>query len=150
MPIAKPLLTFVIVLPETVGKLGCSIWIPTAVPLIELYAICTSEVLAYTPTFVARMIVLLDTQLDDRTKAKPTPAWRILLLVRPGELSVAVTARSTRSNVDHETDPNEVALNWIPPHGNGEAGVFPGDGLRFCREASGRRRPARRRGAPGA
>src|SRR2546427_389164 len=54
MPIAKPLLTFVIVLPETVGKLGCSIWIPTAVPLIELYAICTSEVLAYTPTFVAR------------------------------------------------------------------------------------------------
>ena len=54
MPIAKPLLTFVIVLPETVGKLGCSIWIPTAVPLIELYATCTSEVLAYTPTFVAR------------------------------------------------------------------------------------------------
>src|SRR2546425_13162200 len=118
IPIAKPLLTFVIVLPETVGKLGCSIWIPTAVPLIELYAICTSEVLAYTPTFVARRIVLLDTQLDDRTKAKPTPAWRIVLLVTPGELSVAVTARSTRSNIDRETDPDELALNWIPPQGN--------------------------------
>src|SRR5437867_11756499 len=124
MPIAKPLLTFVIVLPETVGKLGCSIWIPTAVPLIELYAICTSEVLAYTPTFVARRIVLLDTQLDDRPKAKPTPAWRIVLLVRPGELSVAGTARATRANVEHDTDPNELPLNRILPHGNGEQGFF--------------------------
>src|SRR5256885_11502170 len=148
MPIAKPLLTFVIVLPETVGKLGCSIWIPTAVPLIELYAICTSEVLAYTPTFVARMIVLLDTQLDDRTKAKPTPAWRILLLVRPGELSVAVTARSTRSNVDHETDPNEVALNWIPPHGNGEAVLFAGKRIAFGRGPAAASRPAANKGIP--
>src|SRR2546427_13221481 len=43
-----------------------------------------------------------------------------VLLVRFGELSVAVTARSTRSKVDQETDPDELALNWIPPHVNGE------------------------------
>src|SRR3989441_7730222 len=148
IPIAKPLLTFAIVLPETVGKLGCSIWIPTAVPLIELYAICTSEVLAYTPTFVARRIVLLDTQLDDRTKAKPTPAWRIVLLVTPGELSVAVTARSTRSNVDHETDPNELALNWIPPHGNGEAVLFAGDVIALGQVPSAVSPPSTHRGTP--
>src|SRR3989475_6623280 len=113
MPVAKPLLTFVIVLLETVGKLGCWIWIRMGVPLIELPAICTFEELAYTPTFVAFRIVLLDTKLDDRTKPKPTPAWRIVLLVTPGELSVAVTARSTRSNIDRETAPTELALTWI-------------------------------------
>src|SRR2546422_8615967 len=148
MPIPKPLLTFVIVFHETVGKLGCSIWMPTAVPLIELYAICTSEVLAYTPTFVARRIVLHVRMLDDRTKAKPTPAWRIVLLVRPRELSVAVTARSTRSNVDHETDPNELALNWIPPHGNGEAVVVAGDVVALAEVPSAASRPATKRGTP--
>src|SRR3989449_8618044 len=149
MPIPKPLLTFVIVFHETVGKLGCSIWMPTAVPLIELYAICTSEVLAYTPTFVARRIVLHVRMLDDRTKAKPTPAWRIVLLVRPGELSVAVTARSTRSNVDHETDPNELALNWIPPHGNGEAVLFAGNVIALAEGPSGVGPPSTNKGAPG-
>src|SRR5256712_14140056 len=149
IPIAKPLLTFVIVLPETVGKLGCSIWIPTAVPLIELYAICTSEVLAYTPTFVARRIVLLDTQLDDRTKAKPTPAWRIVLLVTPGERSVAVPAQSPRRNVDHETDPTELALNWIPPHGNGEAVLFAVNVIAFAEGPSAPSRPLTNRWRPG-
>src|SRR2546426_12533333 len=95
------------------------------------------------------MIVLLDTQLDDRTKAKPTPAWRIVLLVRPGELSVAVTARSTRSNVDHETDPNELALNWIPPHGNGEAVLFAGNMIALAEEPPAASRPATQRGRPG-
>src|SRR2546425_12025677 len=148
MPIPKPLLTFVIVFHETVGKLGCSIWMPTAVPLIELYAICTSEVLAYTPTFVARRIVLLVRMLDDRTKAKPTPAWRIVLLVTPGELSVAVTARSTRSNVDHETDPNELALNWIPPHGNGEAVLFAVKGIALAQGPAAGSPPSTDRGEP--
>src|SRR2546428_3537816 len=127
MPIANPLLTFVIVLRETVGKLGCSIWMPIAVPLIELSAIHTFEALAYIPTFVARTIVFLDTKLEDRTKPKPSPAERIVLLMTFGELSVAVTARSTRSNVDQETDPDELALNWTPPQGNGEAVFFPGN-----------------------
>ena len=76
------------------------------------------------PMFEARRIVLLVTELEDRTKAKPTPACRIVLLVTSGELSVAVIARSTRSNVDQETDPDELALNWIPPHGNGEPELF--------------------------
>src|SRR3989454_7061880 len=148
MPVAKPLLTFVIVLLETVGKLGCSIWIPIAVPLIELPAICTFEEWAYTPTFVALRIVLPDTKLDDRTKPKPTPAWRIVLLVTPGELSVAVTARSTRSNVDRETDPDELALNWIPPHGNGEAVLFAVEVVAFGAGPSALSRPPPERGEP--
>src|SRR2546427_11409008 len=41
----------------------------------------------------------------------------ILLLMMSGELSVAEIARSTRSNVDQETEPDELALNWMPPHG---------------------------------
>src|SRR2546427_11592532 len=114
MPVAKPLLTFVIVLLETVGKLGCSIWIPIAVPLIELPAICTFEELAYTPTFVALRIVLLGPKLDDRTKPKPSPAWRIVLLVTPEELPVAATARSTRATIDRQTDHARAALDWIP------------------------------------
>src|SRR2546425_1425531 len=149
MPIPKPLLTFVIVFHETVGKLGCSIWMPTAVPLIELYAICTSEVLAYTPTFVARRIVLLVRMLDDRTKAKPTPAWRIVLLVRFGELSVAVTARSARSNVDQDTDPDELALNWIPPQGNGEAVLFTVNVIALAEVPSAVSRPSTNRWTPG-
>ena len=79
--------------------------------MIVLSEICTFEAFAYTPTFVARRIVLLDTKLEDRTKAKPTPAWRIVLLMMFGELSVAVIARSARSKVDQETDPDELALN---------------------------------------
>ena len=61
IPIANPLLTFVIALPEIVGKPGCSILIPTAVLLIALPEIWTLDAFAYTPTLVARMIVLLDT-----------------------------------------------------------------------------------------
>src|SRR2546426_1249138 len=147
MPVAKPLLTFVIVLLETVGKLGCSIWIPIAVPLIELPAICTFEELAYMPTFVALRIVLLDTKLDDRTKPKPTPAWRIVLLVTPGELSVAVTARSTRSNVDQETEPDELALNWIPPQGN--AVLFAVNVIALAEVPSAVSRPSTNRSTPG-
>src|SRR5713101_6351101 len=89
IPIAKPLLTFLIALPE--------IW--------------TLEAFAYTPTFVARTIVLLETTLNDRRNTNPAPAWMTLLLMISGELSVAEIARSTRSNVDQETEPDELALN---------------------------------------
>src|SRR2546430_17615637 len=86
-------------------------------------------------------MVLPYTKVDDGTKAKPTPACRIELLVRSGELSVAVTARSTRSKVDRETDPDELALNWIPPHGTGEAGLVAGRGTAFGGAAAGLSRP---------
>ena len=39
MPIAKPLLTFVIVLREIVGVPGCSTWMPIPVALIALFVI---------------------------------------------------------------------------------------------------------------
>jgi len=149
MPIANPLLTFVIVLRETVGKLGCSIWMPIAVPLIELSAIHTFEALAYIPTFVARTIVFLDTKLEDRTKPKPSPAERIVLLMTFGELSVAVTARSTRSNVDQETDPDELALNWTPPQGNGEAVLFAVNVIAFAEVPSAVSRPSTNKWTPG-
>src|SRR2546422_11766405 len=91
-------------------------------------------------------MVLPYTKRDDRTKANPTPACRIELLVRSGELSVAVTARSTRSKVDRETDPDELALNWIPPHGNGEAALFSGKMISFAAGPSGFQRPPAPRG----
>ena len=111
-------------MPEIIGKPGCSIWIPIPVPLIALSEIWTLEAFAYTPTFVAWTIVLLETKLDDRRNTKPAPAWMTLLLMMSGELSVAEIARSARSNVDQETEPDELALNWMPPHGNTEAVLF--------------------------
>src|SRR2546429_6662130 len=94
-------------------------------------------------------MVLLYTKLDDRTKANPPPAWRTVLRVTSGELSVAVRARSTRSNVDHETDPDELALNWIPPHGNGEAVLFAGNVIAFAEVPSAVSRPSTNRWAAG-
>src|SRR2546428_13642030 len=76
------------------------------------------------PTLEARLITLLETKAVDRTRTKPTPAWRTVLLEIEGELTVAVTARSTRSKVDHEIEPEELALNWMPPHGIGEPVLF--------------------------
>src|SRR5438128_1076550 len=101
------------------------------------------------PMFEARRIVLLVTELEDRTKAKPTPACRIVLLVTSGELSVAVIARSTRSNVDQETDPDELALNWIPPHGNGEPELFAVNVIAFAEVQSAVSRPSTNRWTPG-
>src|SRR5712692_4029317 len=99
--------------------------------------------------FEARRIVLLDTKLEDRTKAKPTPAWRTVLLVTTGELSVAVIARSTRLNVDHETDPAELALNWIPPQGNGEPVLFAVNVIAFAGVPLAVSRPSTKRWTPG-
>src|SRR2546429_7689830 len=93
-------------------------------------------------------MVLLYTKLDDGTKAKPTPAWRTVLRVTSGELSVAVRARSTRSNVDHETDPDELALNWIPPHGNGEAGLFAVNAIPFAEGPAAASPPSTKRMTP--
>src|SRR2546427_10399786 len=76
------------------------------------------------PTLEARLITLLETKAVDRTRTNPTPAWRTVLLEIETELTVAVTARSTRSKVDHEIEPEELALNWMPPHGVGEAVLF--------------------------
>src|SRR5712692_7553100 len=89
IPIAKPLLTFVILLPEIVGKPGCSIWIPIAVLFIALPEILTLKAFAYNATFFARTIVLLETTLKDRTNTNPAPAWITLLLIIAGELTVA-------------------------------------------------------------
>src|SRR2546427_10241037 len=76
------------------------------------------------PTLEARLMTLLETKAVDRTRTKPTPAWRTMLLEIEGELTVAVTARSPRSKVDHEIEPEELALNWMPPHGLGEPVLF--------------------------
>src|SRR2546428_5364887 len=76
------------------------------------------------PTLEARLMTLLETKAVDRTRTKPTPASRTVLLEIEGELTVAVTARSTRSKVDHEIEPEELALNWMPPHGIGEPVLF--------------------------
>src|SRR5207245_8214767 len=76
------------------------------------------------PTLEARLMTLLETKAVDRTRTNPTPAWRTVLLEIEGELTVAVTARSTRSKVDHEIEPEELALNWMPPHGIGEPVLF--------------------------
>src|SRR2546426_4326465 len=94
-------------------------------------------------------MVLPYTKLDDGTKANPPPACRIELLVRSGELSVAVTARSTRSKVDRETDPDELALNWIPPHGDGEAVLFAVNVIALAAVASALCPPSPNRWAPG-
>ena len=149
IPIAKPLLTFVIVLPETVGKPGCSIWIPIAVLLMALAEIWTLEAFAYTPTFVARTIVLLETTLNDRRNTNPAPAWMTLLLMISGELSVAEIARSTRSNVDQETEPDELALNWMPAHGNTDAVLFGAKVIGFAEVPSAFHRPSTKRWTPG-
>src|SRR5436309_14664876 len=101
------------------------------------------------PMFEARRIVLLVTELEDRTKAKPTPACRIVLLVTSGELSVAVIARSTRSNVDQETDPAELALNWIPPQGNGQPVLFAVNVIALAELPSAVSRPSTKRWTPG-
>src|SRR5256712_14114163 len=76
------------------------------------------------PTLEARLMTLLETKAVDRTRTNPTPAWRTVLLEIEGELTVAVIARSTRSKVDHEIEPEELALNWMPPHGIGEPVLF--------------------------
>src|SRR3989454_11351298 len=94
-------------------------------------------------------MVLPYTKLDDGTKANPPPACRIELLVRSGELSVAVTARSTRSKVDRETDPDELALNWIPPHGTGEAVLFAVNVIALAEVPSAFSRPSTKRWTPG-
>src|SRR2546428_13802138 len=61
---------------------------------------------------------------EDRTRANPTPAVRTVFDIKSGELSIAVTARSGRSNEDHVTDPKEVPLNWIPIQGQGRTDAF--------------------------
>src|SRR2546428_9379930 len=64
------------------------------------------------------------TVAKDRKRANPTPAARTVSDRSKGEPSIAVTARSARSNVDHVTDPNEVPLNWIPIHGKARTVPF--------------------------
>jgi len=71
------------------------------------------------------------------------------LLVMDGELSEAVIARSTRSNVDQDTDPDELALNWIPAHGNGEAVLFAVNVIRFEGWPFATRAPSTKRWTPG-
>src|SRR5207245_2601933 len=66
-----------------------------------------------------------------------------VLLVTFGELSVAVTARSTRSKVDQETDPDELALNWIPPQVNGELVPLKVNVMGLAAVPAAMRRPSR-------
>ena len=54
----------------------------------------------------------------DRMRANPSPAVRTTFDARNGELSIAVTARSARSKVDHVMDPVELPLNWTPIQGS--------------------------------
>src|SRR2546428_3580427 len=72
----------------------------------------------------------------------------ILLLMMSGELSVAEIARSTRSNVDQETEPDELALNWMPPHGVRED-VFAAKVIGFAGVPSAFSCPSTKRGTPG-
>ncbi len=55
-----------------------------------------------------------------------------LLLMISGELSVAEIARSTRSNVDQDTEPDELALNWMPPHGKTDPVLFGAKAIGFA------------------
>src|SRR6266508_212479 len=77
------------------------------------------------------------------------PAWMIVLSCRDGELESAVTARSTRSNVDQETKPDELALNCTPPHGNTEAVLFAPNVMSFAEVPSATRDPSTNRCVPG-
>src|SRR3989442_13674724 len=72
-----------------------------------------------------------------------------LLLMMSGELSVAEIARSTRSNVDQETEPDELALNWMPPHG-GKDEVFAAKVIGFAEVPSAFSCPSTKRRTPGA
>src|SRR2546422_11542890 len=72
----------------------------------------------------------------------------ILLLMMSGELSVAEIARSTRSNVDQETEPDELALNWMPPHGVRDD-VFAAKVIGFARVPSTFSFPSTKRSTPG-
>src|SRR5712691_10600945 len=101
------------------------------------------------PTFVARTIVLLETTLNDRRNTNPAPAWMTLLLMISGELSVAEIARSTRSNVDQETEPDELALNWMPAHGNTDAVLFGAKVIGFTEVPSAFSCPSTKRWTPG-
>src|SRR6266581_6829847 len=97
------------------------------------------------PNAVVRRIVLCETSLPEERRAKPMPAWMITLSCRDGELEKAVTARSARSNVDQETEPDELALNWTPAHGNGEAVLFAPNVMGFPDVPSARSVPSTNR-----
>ena len=65
---------------------------------------------------------MLPTTVDaDRRRANPSPPLRTTFDARNGELSIAVTARSARSKVDHVMDPIELPLNWTPIQGSERA-----------------------------
>src|SRR6266540_7046990 len=101
------------------------------------------------PNAVVRRIVLCVTSLLEETRAKPMPAWMIVLSCKDGELESEVTARSARSNVDQETEPDELALNWTPAHGNTEAVLFGPKVMSFPDVPSATREPSTNRCMPG-
>src|SRR6266581_6458245 len=101
------------------------------------------------PNTAARRIVLCETSLPDDTMAKPMPAWRIVLSCRDGELESAVTALSARSKEDQETEPDELALNWTPAHGDTEAVLFGPNVMSFPDVPSATREPSTNRCVPG-
>src|SRR3989454_6298348 len=101
------------------------------------------------PRLEARLMTLLVTKAVDRTRTKPAPAWRIVLLESESELAVAVTARSTRSKVDHEIEPEELALNWMPPHVIGEPVLFAVKMIALEAVPSATSEPSMKRWTPG-
>src|SRR6266568_3854873 len=101
------------------------------------------------PNAAARRIVLCETSLPDDKRANPMPAWMTVLSCRDGELESAVTARSARSNVDQETEPDELELNWTPAHGNTEAVLFGPNVMSFEDVPSATREPLTNRCVPG-
>src|SRR3989442_12251432 len=94
-------------------------------------------------------MTLLVTKAVDRTRTKPAPAWRIVLLESESELAVAVTARSPRSKVDHEIEPEELALNWMPPHVIGEPVLFAVKMIALEAVPSATSEPSMKRWTPG-
>src|SRR2546427_8363553 len=101
------------------------------------------------PNAAARRIVLCKTSLPEDTRANPMPAWITVLSCRDGELESAVTARSARSKEDQETEPDELALNWTPAHGNTEAVLFGPNVMSFEDVPSATREPSTNRCVPG-
>src|SRR6266571_4648851 len=101
------------------------------------------------PNAAARRIVLCETSLPEDTRANPMPAWMTVLSSKDGELESAVTARSARSNVDQETEPDELELNCTPAHGNTEAVLFGPNVMSFADVPSATRAPSTNRCVPG-
>src|SRR6266705_4729674 len=97
------------------------------------------------PNAAARRIVLCETSLPEDTRANPMPAWMTVLSCKDGELESAVTARSARSNVDQETEPDELALNCTPAHGNTAAVLFAPNVMGFPDVPSARSVPSTNR-----